>query len=52
MLVGGGIGTAPLLALQAELGADTLAILGFRSAAHAEAAALFEEGSAGRRRRS
>ncbi len=43
VLVGGGIGVAPLLALQAELGADTSAILGFRSRAHAEAAALFEE---------
>ena len=55
LLVGGGIGAAPLVALQDELGAPVL--LGFRSAAHAEAAALFEgphrvvtdDGSVGRR---
>jgi NAD(P)H-flavin reductase len=53
VLVGGGIGAAPLVALQDELGAP--ALLGFRSAAHAEAAALFEravvatdDGSVGR----
>ena len=40
LLVGGGIGAAPLVALQDELGAP--ALLGFRSASHAEAAALFE----------
>ena len=60
VLVGGGIGTAPLLCLDDELRADSGAsgavILGFRSAAHAEAAALFfgetvvttDDGSAGR----
>jgi dihydroorotate dehydrogenase electron transfer subunit len=62
LLVGGGIGTAPLVCLQDELlgageGADgPLALLGFRSAAHAEAAALFagpvalatDDGSRGR----
>jgi dihydroorotate dehydrogenase electron transfer subunit len=53
ILVGGGIGVAPLLCLQDELGeaaatfADDAAsgeggvLLGFRSAAHAEAASLF-----------
>jgi dihydroorotate dehydrogenase electron transfer subunit len=59
LLVGGGIGVAPLIALQDlvlqedELGAP--ALLGFRSAAHAEAAALFasarvatDDGSVGR----
>jgi len=56
VLVGGGIGTAPLVCLQDELGSDVTVLLGFRSAAHAEAAALFsgepevatEDGSAGR----
>jgi dihydroorotate dehydrogenase electron transfer subunit len=56
VLVGGGIGTAPLLCLQDELGPDVAVLLGFRAAAHAEAAALFagepamatEDGSAGR----
>jgi dihydroorotate dehydrogenase electron transfer subunit len=54
LLVGGGIGTAPLVALQDELRAP--ALLGFRSASHAEAAALFggthkvvtDDGSVGR----
>jgi NAD(P)H-flavin reductase len=46
-MVGGGIGVAPLLALRTELTADTPTILGFRTAAHAQAAALFEEGRAG-----
>jgi NAD(P)H-flavin reductase len=46
LLVGGGIGTAPLLCLQDELGPDTAALLGFRSAAHAEAASLFADGAA------
>ena len=46
LLVGGGIGVAPLLCWQDELlaknGTDPLvALLGFRSAAHAEAADLF-----------
>ena len=57
LLVGGGIGTAPLLCLQDELGSDVAVLLGFRSAAHAEAASLFagepavatDDGSAGRR---
>jgi dihydroorotate dehydrogenase electron transfer subunit len=56
LLVGGGIGTAPLLCLQDELGADAPVLLGFRSAAHAEAASLFagepelatDDGSVGR----
>jgi NAD(P)H-flavin reductase len=56
VLVGGGIGTAPLLCLQDELGPEPSVLLGFRSAAHAEAAELFagepevatEDGSAGR----
>ena len=55
LLVGGGIGTAPLLCLQDEL-PEAPALLGFRSAAHAEAAGLFggdvelttDDGSAGR----
>jgi dihydroorotate dehydrogenase electron transfer subunit len=41
LLVGGGIGVAPLLALHDELPEDTPVLLGFRSAAHAEAAATF-----------
>jgi dihydroorotate dehydrogenase electron transfer subunit len=41
LLVGGGIGTAPLLCLQDELGPDVTVLLGFRSAAYAEAASLF-----------
>jgi NAD(P)H-flavin reductase len=56
LLVGGGIGAAPLLCLQDELGSDASVLLGFRSAVHAEAAALFagepelatDDGSAGR----
>jgi dihydroorotate dehydrogenase electron transfer subunit len=56
LLVGGGIGTAPLLCWQDELGPEASVLLGFRSAAHAEAAALFtgspalatDDGSAGR----
>jgi dihydroorotate dehydrogenase electron transfer subunit len=55
VLVGGGIGTAPLLCLQEELD-DPTVLLGFRSAAHAQAAALFggqpsvvtDDGSVGR----
>ncbi len=60
VLVGGGIGMAPLLCLHDELIGDRSAprvILGFRSAAHAAAAALLEgevtvttdDGSAGHR---
>jgi dihydroorotate dehydrogenase electron transfer subunit len=54
VLVGGGIGTAPLLCLRDELDGDV--VLGFRSAAHAQAARLFgdnarvatDDGSVGR----
>ena len=56
ILVGGGIGVAPLLCLQDDLGPDHPVLLGFRSAPHAEAASLFagdvavatDDGSAGR----
>jgi dihydroorotate dehydrogenase electron transfer subunit len=56
VLVGGGIGAAPLLCLQDEIGAEHPVLLGFRSAAHAEAASLFageaavatDDGSVGR----
>jgi dihydroorotate dehydrogenase electron transfer subunit len=41
LLVGGGIGAAPLLCWRDALGADTTALLGFRSADHAEAAVYF-----------
>ena len=44
LLVGGGIGVAPLLCWQDELGPETSTLLGFRSAAHAEAAGLFAGG--------
>jgi len=44
LLVGGGIGAAPLVALQDELGPRATVLLGFRSAAHAEAAGLFFAG--------
>jgi NAD(P)H-flavin reductase len=55
LLVGGGIGAAPLVCLQEDLGEPTV-LLGFRTAAHAEATALFagapelatDDGSAGR----
>ena len=55
VLVGGGIGAAPLLCLHEELDEATV-LLGFRSAAHAQAAALFggepkvvtDDGSVGR----
>ncbi len=55
LLVGGGIGTAPLLCLSDELD-DPAVMLGFRSAPHAAAAAMFagetqlatDDGSAGR----
>ncbi len=42
LLVGGGIGAAPLLCWRDALGAETTTLLGFRSAAHAEAARYFE----------
>jgi NAD(P)H-flavin reductase len=53
--VGGGIGVAPLLCWHDELGPGATVLLGFRSAAHAEAAGLFagqpriatDDGSAG-----
>ena len=52
LLVGGGIGTAPLLCLHDELRRTPPVLLGFRSAAHAEAAALFRRRrGAGDRRR-
>ena len=55
LLVGGGIGAAPLLCWEEEL-AGAAVLLGFRSAAHAQAAALFagdpqvvtDDGSVGR----
>jgi NAD(P)H-flavin reductase len=54
LLVGGGIGAAPLLCLADELDAPAV-LLGFRSAAHAKAASLFpgasvatDDGSVGR----
>jgi dihydroorotate dehydrogenase electron transfer subunit len=57
LLVGGGIGTAPLLCLQDYLGPDAPVLLGFRSSEHAMAASLFagrpematDDGSAGRK---
>ena len=57
LLVGGGIGVAPILCFSDELGPDARVLLGFRSAGHAEAASLFrdqvvlatDDGSAGRR---
>jgi dihydroorotate dehydrogenase electron transfer subunit len=60
LLVGGGIGAAPLLCWQEELeteGEPPVVLLGFRTAAHAQAAALFaatprvvtDDGSVGRR---
>jgi dihydroorotate dehydrogenase electron transfer subunit len=54
LLVGGGIGAAPLLCLRDELGPQARVLLGFRDTAHAEGARLFEaarvatdDGSAG-----
>jgi NAD(P)H-flavin reductase len=41
LLVGGGIGAAPLLCWREELGVETTTLLGFRSAAHAEAQTYF-----------
>jgi NAD(P)H-flavin reductase len=58
LLVGGGVGIAPLAILQDELGADATVLLGFRDAAHAEGAALLpgariatDDGSVGHRGR-
>jgi NAD(P)H-flavin reductase len=54
LLVGGGIGIAPLMIWQDALGGDALALLGFRDAAHTAGAALLagarvatDDGSAG-----
>jgi dihydroorotate dehydrogenase electron transfer subunit len=56
ILVGGGVGAAPLAIWQDELGASALVLLGFRDAAHAEGAHLLrgarvatDDGSAGHR---
>lgn len=57
ILVGGGIGVAPILCLHDELGTSASVLLGFRSGAHAAVAALFpgepavvtDDGSVGRR---
>ena len=58
LLVGGGIGVAPILCLSDELGPLAPVLLGFRGAGHARAADLFEaaepavvtdDGSVGRR---
>ncbi len=43
VLVGGGVGIAPLAILQDALGPSTLCLLGFRDAAHAEGAALLHD---------
>jgi dihydroorotate dehydrogenase electron transfer subunit len=43
VLAGGGIGVAPLLCLAEELEEEAAVLLGFRSAAYAEAASLFAE---------
>ncbi len=56
VLVGGGIGVAPLLCLHDEHGGEARVLLGFRSAAHAAASRLFageprvatDDGSTGR----
>ena len=42
VLVGGGIGAAPLLCLRDELGLEARVLLGFRSAEHALGAGLFD----------
>jgi dihydroorotate dehydrogenase electron transfer subunit len=57
VLVGGGIGVAPLLCLEDALTEPSTLLLGFRTAVHAQAAALFagdpmlatDDGSVGRR---
>lgn len=43
VLVGGGVGFAPLAILQDALGPSTLTLLGFRDAAHAAGAALLND---------
>ena len=45
ILVGGGVGIAPLAILRDRLGARAAVLLGFRDAAHAEGAALIEGAS-------
>ena len=45
VLVGGGIGAAPILCWSDELGPASRLLLGFRSAAHAAAARLFRDGA-------
>jgi NAD(P)H-flavin reductase len=57
LLVGGGIGVAPLITWRDELGVEAQVLLGFRSAEHAQAAHLFageprvatDDGSTGHR---
>jgi dihydroorotate dehydrogenase electron transfer subunit len=57
VLVGGGIGVAPIICWHDELGPEATVLLGFRSSLYAEAARLFggrpavttDDGSAGRR---
>jgi NAD(P)H-flavin reductase len=44
LLVGGGVGIAPLAIWQDALGPDTPVLLGFRDGAHAEGAALLDGG--------
>jgi NAD(P)H-flavin reductase len=44
LLIGGGIGAAPLVALQDELGPEATVLLGFRTGDHAQAAGLFFAG--------
>jgi NAD(P)H-flavin reductase len=43
VLIGGGVGIAPLAILQDALGPSTLSLLGFRDAAHAEGAELMHD---------
>jgi NAD(P)H-flavin reductase len=43
ILVGGGVGIAPLMIWQDELGTEARSLLGFRDAAHAEGAALLRD---------
>jgi NAD(P)H-flavin reductase len=43
VLVGGGVGIAPIVVLADELGPDVPVLLGFRDAAHAEGAALLPQ---------
>jgi NAD(P)H-flavin reductase len=43
LLVGGGVGIAPLAIWQDQLGAETTVVLGFRDRPHAAGAALFQD---------